>query len=103
MAFTLLESSGTAEITSLRSTDPLLHHAMHSLGKLCLVQVPPLDEHTDKCVCFPAVLYFDCCFSLSAEPAIPICAKDISDDLMKEFAFLSGEYQNTSRISLCGN
>ncbi|NXN83239.1 MCF2 protein, partial [Bombycilla garrulus] len=26
----------------------------------------------------------------SAETAIPICAKDISDDLMKEFAFLSG-------------
>ncbi|KFP30729.1 Guanine nucleotide exchange factor DBS, partial [Colius striatus] len=24
------------------------------------------------------------------ESAIPICAKDISDDLMKEFAFLSG-------------
>ncbi|NXP61691.1 MCF2 protein, partial [Chloropsis cyanopogon] len=36
------------------------------------------------------VLYFDCCFSLSPETAIPICAKDISDDLMKEFAFLSG-------------
>ncbi|NWZ01575.1 MCF2 protein, partial [Loxia curvirostra] len=32
----------------------------------------------------------DCCFSLSPETAIPICAKDISDDLMKEFAFLSG-------------
>uniref|UniRef100_A0A8C3NN51 MCF.2 cell line derived transforming sequence n=1 Tax=Cyanoderma ruficeps TaxID=181631 RepID=A0A8C3NN51_9PASS len=26
----------------------------------------------------------------AAETAIPICAKDISDDLMKEFAFLSG-------------
>ncbi|NXK65183.1 MCF2 protein, partial [Sylvietta virens] len=36
------------------------------------------------------VLYFDFCFSLSPETAIPICAKDISDDLMKEFAFLSG-------------
>ncbi|NWT68769.1 MCF2 protein, partial [Prunella himalayana] len=36
------------------------------------------------------VLYFDCCFSLSAETATPMCAKDISDDLMKEFAFLSG-------------
>uniref|UniRef100_A0A8C3UZJ8 MCF.2 cell line derived transforming sequence n=1 Tax=Catharus ustulatus TaxID=91951 RepID=A0A8C3UZJ8_CATUS len=63
---------------------------MPSLGKLCLVQVPPLDEHTDKCVFLAAVLYSDCCFSLSAEPATPICAKDISDDLMKEFAFLSG-------------
>ncbi|KFO53728.1 Proto-oncogene DBL, partial [Corvus brachyrhynchos] len=30
------------------------------------------------------------CFSLSPETAIPIYAKDISDDLMKEFAFLSG-------------
>lgn len=91
------------EITSLRSIYPLLHRVMHSLGKLCLVQVPPLDEHTDKCVFFAAVLYSDCCFSLSAEPATPICAKDISDDLMKEFAFLSGEYQDTSRIPLCGN
>ncbi|NXX25955.1 MCF2 protein, partial [Nicator chloris] len=36
------------------------------------------------------VLCFDGCFSLSPETAIPICAKDICDDLMKEFAFLSG-------------
>ncbi|NWI39341.1 MCF2 protein, partial [Picathartes gymnocephalus] len=36
------------------------------------------------------MLYFDCCSSLSPETAIPICAKDISEDLMKEFAFLSG-------------
>ncbi|KAL2304170.1 hypothetical protein Nmel_012912 [Mimus melanotis] len=59
----------------------------------------------DKSVCFAFVLCFDCCFSLSAETAIPICAKDISDDLMKEFAFLSGEYRNIFRVSLspCGN
>lgn len=29
---------------------------------------------------------------LSLEAAVPISAKDISDDLLKEFAFLSGEY-----------
>lgn len=38
------------------------------------------------------------------ETAIPICAKDISDDLMKQFAFLSGVYDELFHVlSLCGN
>lgn len=41
-------------------------------------------------------------FAFFPETATPICAKDISDDLMKEFAFLSGEYGELLQgLSLC--
>lgn len=39
-------------------------------------------------------------FFFPSESTAPICAKDISDELMKQFAFLSGKQQEPSMFSL---